>query len=67
MSFIKTFSGKHFYYDRINKDDIDINDIAVSLSNICRFTEHARQIDSILNPSVPNLSQSKNKEGTNDV
>ncbi|EON2193408.1 TPA: hypothetical protein ACHKBG_005042, partial [Escherichia coli] len=24
MSFIKTFSGKHFYYDRINKDDIDI-------------------------------------------
>lgn len=37
MSFIKTFSGKHFYYDRINKDDIVINDIAVSLSNICRF------------------------------
>ncbi|EPC8034503.1 HD family hydrolase, partial [Escherichia coli] len=36
MSFIKTFSGKHFYYDRINKDNIDINDIAVSLSNICR-------------------------------
>ncbi|EET1129270.1 phage integrase family protein [Escherichia coli] len=31
------------------------------------LTEHARQIDSILNPSVPNLSQSKNKEGTNDV
>lgn len=30
MSFIKTFSGKHFYYDKINKDDIDINDIAVS-------------------------------------
>ncbi|CDL30570.1 Hypothetical protein yfdR [Escherichia coli ISC7] len=28
MSFIKTFSGKHFYYDRINKDDIVINDIA---------------------------------------
>ncbi|MFT2542764.1 hypothetical protein ACMWP9_32585, partial [Escherichia coli] len=23
--------------------------------------------DSILNPSVPNLSQSKNKEGINDV
>ncbi|EEY6117824.1 hypothetical protein EYZ60_24745 [Escherichia coli] len=31
------------------------------------LTEHARQIDSVLNPSVPNLSQSKNKEGTNDV
>ncbi|EOS8677550.1 hypothetical protein ACNOYN_004267, partial [Shigella dysenteriae] len=27
----------------------------------------ARQIDSILNPSVPNLSQSRNKERTNDV
>ncbi|MEK8964014.1 HD family hydrolase, partial [Escherichia coli] len=40
MSFIKTFSGKHFYYDKINKDDIDINDIAVSLSNICRFAGH---------------------------
>ncbi|EON5335884.1 hypothetical protein ACLGFH_004228, partial [Shigella flexneri] len=26
-----------------------------------------RQIDLILNPSVPNLSQSRNKEGTNDV
>ncbi|EHO0010878.1 HD family hydrolase, partial [Escherichia coli] len=26
MSFIKTFSGKHFYYDKINKDDIVIND-----------------------------------------
>ncbi|EFX6134939.1 HD family hydrolase, partial [Escherichia coli] len=25
MSFIKTFSGKHFYYDKINKDDIVIN------------------------------------------
>ncbi|EGA1559574.1 site-specific integrase, partial [Shigella flexneri] len=25
------------------------------------------QIDLILNPSVPNLSQSRNKEGTNDV
>ncbi len=26
MSFIKTFSGKHFYYDRINKDNIDIKE-----------------------------------------
>ncbi|MEA1595249.1 HD family hydrolase, partial [Salmonella enterica subsp. enterica serovar Minnesota] len=26
MSFIKTFSGKHFYYDKINKDDIVIHD-----------------------------------------
>ncbi|ECI7676527.1 5'-deoxynucleotidase, partial [Escherichia coli] len=47
MSFIKTFSGKHFYYDRINKDDIDINDIAVSLSNICRFAGHLSHFYSV--------------------
>ncbi len=47
MSFIKTFSGKHFYYDKINKDDIDINDIAVSLSNICRFAGHLSHFYSV--------------------
>ncbi|MXD28350.1 hypothetical protein FQZ90_27260, partial [Escherichia coli] len=47
MSFIKTFSGKHFYYGRINKDDIDINDIAVSLSNICRFAGHLSHFYSV--------------------
>ncbi len=47
MSFIKTFSGKHFYYDRINKDDIVINDIAVSLSNICRFAGHLSHFYSV--------------------
>lgn len=31
------------------------------------LTEHARQIDSILGTSVPNLSHSENKEGTNDM
>ncbi|EEQ7342080.1 5'-deoxynucleotidase, partial [Escherichia coli] len=47
MSFIKTFSGKHFYYDKINKDDIVINDIAVSLSNICRFAGHLSHFYSV--------------------
>ncbi|ENB2789983.1 hypothetical protein ABHJ36_000401 [Escherichia coli] len=52
MSFIKTFSGKHFYYDRINKDDIDINDIAVSLSNICRFAGHLSHFYSVAQHAV---------------
>ena len=52
MSFIKTFSGKHFYYDRINKDDIVINDIAVSLSNICRFAGHLSHFYSVAQHAV---------------
>lgn len=52
MSFIKTFSGKHFYYDRINKDNIDINDIAVSLSNICRFAGHLSHFYSVAQHAV---------------
>lgn len=52
MSFIKTFSGKHFYYDKINKDDIDINDIAVSLSNICRFAGHLSHFYSVAQHAV---------------
>ncbi|ECI4452602.1 hypothetical protein R3X40_22315, partial [Salmonella enterica subsp. enterica serovar Agona] len=31
------------------------------------LTEHARQIDSIFGTSVPNMSHSKNKEGTNNT
>ncbi len=30
------------------------------------LTEHAKQIDAILNACVPNLSHMENKEGTND-
>lgn len=52
MSFIKTFSGKHFYYDRINKDDIVINDIAFSLSNICRFAGHLSHFYSVAQHAV---------------
>ncbi len=52
MSFIKTFSGKHFYYDRINKDDIVINDIAISLSNICRFAGHLSHFYSVAQHAV---------------
>ena len=52
MSFIKTFSGKHFYYDRINKDDIVINDIAVSLTKICRFAGHLSHFYSVAQHAV---------------
>ncbi len=52
MSFIKTFSGKHFYYDKINKDDIVINDIAVSLSNMCRFAGHLSHFYSVAQHAV---------------
>lgn len=37
MLFIKIFFGKYFYYDKINKDDIVINDIVVFFLNICCF------------------------------
>lgn len=37
MSFIQTFTGKHFNYLDIQLDAIEIEDIANALSNICRF------------------------------
>lgn len=40
MSFIQTLSGKQFDYLSATIDDIDIEDIAVALSNICRFSGH---------------------------
>ncbi len=48
----KLFLGSIFYYDRINKDDIDINDIAVSLSNICRFAGHLSHFYSVAQHAV---------------
>ncbi|EJR8889980.1 hypothetical protein N0978_004470 [Salmonella enterica] len=41
MSFIQTLSGKQFDYLSATIDDIDIEDIAVALSNICRFSGNA--------------------------
>ncbi len=52
MSFIKTFSGKHFYYDRINKDDIDIKEGANKRGNSSRLTQsfHFFMFEPIFSP-----------------
>lgn len=39
--FIRTYTGKYFDLEHPRYQDIDLRDIAYSLSNICRFTGHA--------------------------
>lgn len=38
--YMETLSGKRFYFLDPRLEDIDINDIAASLANICRFNGH---------------------------
>ena len=45
MSYINTYTGKHFYYD--DPRDFDIKDIARALSNLCRFTGHLEHFYSV--------------------
>jgi 5'-deoxynucleotidase YfbR-like HD superfamily hydrolase len=52
MSFIQTLSGKHFDYLNAQKDDVDIEDIATALSNICRFAGHLPEFYSVAQHSV---------------
>ncbi|HAF5811207.1 TPA: HD family hydrolase, partial [Salmonella enterica] len=52
MSFIQTLSGKQFDYLSATIDDIDIEDIAVALSNICRFSGHLPKFYSVAQHSV---------------
>ncbi|ECG8590445.1 HD family hydrolase [Salmonella enterica subsp. salamae] len=52
MSFIQTLSGKKFNYLTSTIDDIDIEDIANSLSNICRFAGHIPEFYSVAQHSV---------------
>ncbi len=52
MSYISTFTGKHFNFININADDIDINDIAQGLSNECRFAGQISQFYSVAQHSV---------------
>lgn len=52
MNYIQTLSGKHFNYRNATIDDIDIEDIANALSNICRFSGHLPEFYSVAQHSV---------------
>lgn len=52
MSYIQTLSGKKFDYINSTIDDIDIEDIAGALSNICRFAGHLSEFYSVAQHSV---------------
>lgn len=45
-------SGSLFDYDRLNVQDVSIDDIAHALSNICRFGGHSRQFYSVAEHSI---------------
>lgn len=52
MSFIKTFTGKKYYYDNPTPDMIDIADIAHALSNQCRFAGQCTSFYSVAQHST---------------
>lgn len=52
MSYISTFTGKHFDFINITMDDIYIEDIAQGLSNECRFAGQISQFYSVAQHSV---------------
>lgn len=49
---IRTFTGKTFFPLNPKSDDIDIVDIAHSLSNMCRFVGHCTEFYSVAQHSV---------------
>lgn len=52
MSLITTLTGRHFDFINPQADTICIEDIAVALSNICRFTGHVPEFYSVAQHSV---------------
>jgi len=52
VSYIQTLSGKKFSYQFATADDIEIEDIANALSNICRFAGHLPEFYSVAQHSV---------------
>jgi 5'-deoxynucleotidase YfbR-like HD superfamily hydrolase len=50
--YMETYSGKRVYFGRVSVDDILIEDIAHSLSQICRFTGHTKKFYSVAQHSV---------------
>lgn len=49
---IETYTGKKFYPSDVKLEDIDIEDIAHSLSLICRFNGHCEKFYSVAEHSV---------------
>lgn len=52
MTWIQTRSGRIFSYDRIHDNEVDFNDVAYSLANICRFNGHTLRFYSVLEHTV---------------
>ncbi|WP_241189222.1 HD family hydrolase [Enterobacter asburiae] len=52
MSYIQTLSGKKFNFINPTAADVDIEDIANALSNICRFAGHLPEFYSVAQHSV---------------
>lgn len=52
MTWIETVSGKRFDYMNVRPEDICLKDIAISLSNQCRFLGHTGQFYSVLEHSL---------------
>jgi len=50
--YIRTFTGKQFYWNDIARNAIDIRDIAHSLAMNCRWTGHVKQFYSVAQHSV---------------
>ena len=49
---IRTYTGKSINLLNFREKDVDINDIAHALSNICRFTGHVRDFYSVAQHSL---------------
>lgn len=50
--YIRTFTGKKFYFDRPEDNEYDIRDIAHALSMNCRWTGHVKKFFSVAQHSV---------------
>lgn len=50
--YIITYSGNKIYFSDIRPEDIEIEDIAHSLSNVCRYTGHCKWFYSVAEHSV---------------
>lgn len=50
--YIRTFTGKQFYWDEIEKNEYDIRDIAHALSMNCRWTGHVKKFYSVAQHSL---------------